>query len=453
MFNLKNLFGKGDSKESPSSTSEPKKLKQKTKETAQNLVKVINDDSLETFSKTASDVEILGAVYKMMVKTYSDDKLHDELVQNQHEQREILAEKRHKEIIQALSSLSFGAGKETKVEKEEEDEDEEEKPSKSTKRSKIPKGVKKTPKKVPKITKTMPEKVGSSPAIPAVGTGVGAAAVGIGLLGSVSAQMAKAETTIQPYTQANIVAGTNLEEHKIIKGNKDVTTGRTFDKNLTEMSIGEVVDLANRRRKYYGGRGGSAMGRYQFIPGTLEQQAVKAFGAEWKSIPFNETNQDILNGQFIKSNANMLEAGGVPVSTASLYLMHFLGSVEKTKAILQSYPETPMRNFMSASEQKMNPSVANMSVGKYREHLKSKGYSYQPIDNKSLQSEPLRPAASINTSSLENRQLNESLTAPIVAETTINQNNFNMFQPQQSRAQQQKNMDDRSAYERKSRTA
>lgn len=475
MFNLKNLLF-GDSNKSPSSVSgeqkeqpnSAKNIKNKTKETAQKLVNVINDDSLETFSKNSTDVEILGAVYNMMVKTYSDEKLREEMEVNNAEQKEIRSQQRHDELIKALSSLSFTT-----------------KPVKQTKKVKkgntqdkiipeiSPKGVPKTtPQKVPKqstekptaskqpATKsekpvTTPPKVSGTPPVPSVGKGAVAVAAGAGILGSVSSQMAKAETTSGPdaYTQANIV-GKPGPEHQIKKGNTDVTTGKKFTKDLTEMTIGEVADLGTRRRKHYNDRGGSAMGKYQFVPGTLIEQAKKAFGEEWKNIPFTPDNQDILNGQFIKSNAQKLTDAGIPVNTASLYMMHFLGDVRKVEKILSANDETPMSSFLSTKEIGMNPSIATMSVGEYRQHLQSKGYDYNSIDNKTLQSEPLynKPASSINSSSLENRDLNESLNTPIVASNVVNQNNYNMYQ-QQHRPTQSKNIDDRSAFERKSRVA
>ena len=65
-----------------------------------------------------------------------------------------------------------------------------------------------------------------------------------------------------------------------------------FEKSLNEMTIREVIDLGKRRYEYYKipdpknskkfiYRGGSAMGKYQFVPATLETQAKKLYGKDF----------------------------------------------------------------------------------------------------------------------------------------------------------------------------
>ena len=273
--------------------------------------------------------------------------------------------------------------------------------------------------------------------------------------------MARAEAPSGPeaYTQANIV-GEKGPEHQIIKGNLDVTTGKKFDKDLTEMTMAEVISLQKRRYEHYvkvdktGKKihlGGSAMGRYQFIPGTLAEQAQATFHDGWQNLPFSKDNQDALNRGFIKNNARILTSAGLPVNTATLYMMHFFGNTTQTKKVISSNDDVKMTEILSPMQAQQNRSIAAMTVKDYKEHLAKKGYNFEGIDNKRLQSEPVinNQGTSVNTSSTEHQKLNEQMDTS-VASTTYNQSNYNMYQSQQNRPTIE-NYNDKSAYEKKSR--
>lgn len=475
---IKNLLtGSSASSEAPSSISTPKKknVKDRTTETAKSLAKIYNEQTLTNFTSN-SPADILNGIYKLMVKIQFDDKLEKELYDNQAEELNSETEKRHKEILKALGSLSFSKPNKPKEEgtpsgAEIKSGIKPETPAAPSGTPKeVPKGTsKQTPEPKAKTTKTVPEKpvaakpvgtqpvtpkpVSQPPVVPPVGKG--AAVVTTGILGTVSSQMAKAEAPHGPeaYTQANIPVGGKLKDpaHQIIKGNTDITTGKKFDKDLTEMTIGEVVELGIRRQQTIP-RTTSAMGKYQFIASTLEERARSVFGENWRTVPFSKDNQDALNKSFIKSNAQKLTRIGVPVSTASLYMVHFSGNAEFAKNVINSSGDVKMQTLMAPGQAKSNPGIANKTVSEYKKHLSDKGYSFAPIDNKALQAEPIlnTTAQIVNSNTLQNQELNEKLNQSIQGGQTINQTNLNISQPQQQRTSPQSG-DDRSAYERKSK--
>lgn len=250
----------------------------------------------------------------------------------------------------------------------------------------------KVPSKAPTATPAaqQAQTATKAPTVPAVAAGT-AIVAGAVTAKEVSAKIARGESRgekKESYTQANIV-GNNVKEAQIIKGNIDVTTQKPFDKNLTEMTIPEVIDLAKRRYQYYSitdpktgkkvFRGGSAMGKYQFIPGTLEAQAKYLYGENWKTKVFDETAQEDLNESFIMSNAERLKKAGVPVTDASLYMMHFFGNPKQTKMVLESPDDFPMKDILGDFASKQNPSIAKMSVSEYKKHLMKKGFDFKEI--------------------------------------------------------------------------
>jgi hypothetical protein len=421
------------------------KIQLKTKETARNIANIINKQTVQNLNNNDSNEKLLGSLYKLMVKIQYDNKLQQEIYSDHQKERENIAKRQHKEIIDALSMSSLNK-KNKKIEKA--------KKSDKNKAEKIKKQDKNTE---PPVENNAPTTTGTPPKI----SGTSILPASAGLLGAISTQMARAEAPSGPeaYTQANIV-GEKGPEHQIIKGNLDVTTGKKFDKDLTEMTMAEVISLQKRRYEKYvkvdktGKKihlGGSAMGRYQFIPSTLAEQAQATFHDGWQNLPFNKDNQDALNRGFIKNNAGKLTSAGLPVNTATLYMMHFFGNTTQTKKVISSNDDVKMTEILSPMQAQQNRSIAAMTVKDYKEHLAKTGYNFEGIDNKRLQSEPVinNQGTSVNTSSTEHQKLNEQMDTPVTS-TTYNQSNYNMYQSQQNRPTIE-NYNDKSAYEKKSR--
>lgn len=92
--------------------------------------------------------------------------------------------------------------------------------------------------------------------------------------------------------QNNTKAGDNFDSsaYNAVYGNGKY--GRP-NKNLTDMTIGEVVDYQTRFHKNGGGRSpNTPMGAYQINKATLLEHAPKALGPNWKEEKFTPENQE-----------------------------------------------------------------------------------------------------------------------------------------------------------------
>jgi hypothetical protein len=198
------------------------------------------------------------------------------------------------------------------------------------------------------------------------------------------------------------------KDAEIKSGNIDVTTGKKFEKDLNDMTMQEVISLAERRKKYYSdfkydGKKvdlavSGASGRYGFTPETIEDYASKLFGRNWKNELYDEKNQEELQTLLLKSNILKIEEQKIPISTAFLYMKHFFGSnSSKPLQIINAdddkkmYVErNPKLSIMSETQAKYNPVQAAMTVKQYKDDLIKKGFTFDPIDTKKLISDEER---------------------------------------------------------------
>ena len=271
------------------------------------------------------------------------------------------------------------------------------------------------------------------------------------------------------YTQANIVKGTNSNESNIVKGNIDVTTGKPFEKSLNEMTIGEVLALARRRYNYYSipdpknpgktkGRGGSAMGKYQFVPKTLRQKAQELYGKEYETRLFDADAQENLQESLLKSNSTRLKDAGVKPSDAALYMMHFFGNPTQTALVLNGdenasmldvldflYKQNP-KEYAQASLQ--NPNIAKMTIGQYKKWLRNKGFDFQDVDITKL-NEPIKSpgtGAAMDATSTQNSAAKADAKA---TQSSVTNNITTQSQQNKKSSPQNKKEDDRPAYQKK----
>lgn len=205
-----------------------------------------------------------------------------------------------------------------------------------------------------------------------------------------------------------------FKEAEIVRGNIDVTTGKKFEKDMSEMTIEEVISLGNRRRAYYAnftfkGKPVSlsittASGKYGFIAAALEDNGYRLFGENWKKETYNSTTQEALQSFLLKTNILRAERENAPVSTAFLYMKHFFGpNSSKPLQILNARDDERMSDIMSDAQKNSNPLQANMTVKQYKEHLIQKGFSFELLDTKKLVTEedrrkiqPTRAAPQVN---------------------------------------------------------
>ena len=216
----------------------------------------------------------------------------------------------------------------------------------------------------------------------------GAIAAGT-IAGDAAAKMAQRESAgnkPDSYFLANFVKdGDTTGTNKIVKGNIDITTNKPFEKSLNEMSITEVIELAKRRSKFFGKSGaGAAMGKYQFMPGTLHDQAVKLFGPWALYQPFDEKNQELLQLSLINQNAKALLNAKLPITDASLYLMHFFGNSKQTALVLNGEDSDSMNDILGPAGARANPNIAKLTVGQYK-----KSYLMKTFDMKLISYEEL----------------------------------------------------------------
>jgi len=189
-------------------------------------------------------------------------------------------------------------------------------------------------------------------------------------------------------------------DHIIIKGNVDVTKSSPnnivyFTKNLTEMTIIEVCELAERRSVYYRGAGaGAAVGKYQFMghggvppkspyKSVLEGYAKSVFGFGWENIIYDEQVQEILQQSLLQDNARYIVNSNQPLTDISLYLSHFLGygggkkliDIMGNGEIRGANPNQLMGDYMSEVAKKANSYVADSTLAQYLNNLKKKGFN------------------------------------------------------------------------------
>lgn len=470
----------------------------------------------DILGKNATDAEVLGGIYKLMVQKEKLNVLEHERRKNYKEEEENEQARRHAEIIKALSIRRKKVPQKTKKEKSDS-----EKPGLPALPSlpKLPKTTAPKTTSTPPSTPAAPVKPPTTPTTPAAPAGPAApatpaapvkppaataapttptapatsaptatpapvtpkpptttatqapsvtapsatkivtVAAGTGFVSSVAAKIAKGESrgsSKMSYTQANIV-GKDVQQANIIKGNIDVTTGRPFEKSLTEMNIGEVIELGRRRYKHYNQKGGSALGKYQFIPGTLEETAKKVYGSLWKEKIYDEKTQEELNEGFILSNAERLKRANLPISDASLYMMHFFGNTVQTGLLLNANDSDSMEPILDyyhnigkqkAKPSEQNKSVANMTVADYKKHLRSKGFDFQVVDGSKLQPIVRNGGDQTQQTSIENMDLRKSLASNQNTQKVTN--NINQSTVTSSRAEDE-TVDDRPAYERKTK--
>jgi hypothetical protein len=232
------------------------------------------------------------------------------------------------------------------------------------------------------------------------------------------------------YNIMNIVG--SASDALIIKGEKDVTTGKTFENNLTDMTMGEVYDLGKRRNAYYKGKGGEAAGKYQFVPSTLAWYAGMIFGKDWRNQKFSIENQERVMDQFEETRAVELARQGVPLTKESAYLYHLKPST--VGKILKADPDVLMGQFLSEKERTENERIANQTVGQYRKKLQAQGFTSDVVTTSTATIPTVDIKSVLDRISIENEELKkafkESITA-IVDESTkiinsITQNQVNV---------------------------
>ena len=167
--------------------------------------------------------------------------------------------------------------------------------------------------------------------------------------------------------------------------------GKKYGDNvkLTDLTIGESLEYANSR----GGNEG-ALGRYQFMPSTLEG-LLNGAGLSKKD-KFSAENQDKLYNVFSNRNASQLREGGEQATAENLHLAHFSGAGGALKLIkadqskrvgdvlgYDEFYKTGDRKGQMTDKWRTNKPVFDKTVGQYRADL-SKMHSKPPLTESQL---------------------------------------------------------------------
>jgi hypothetical protein len=251
-----------------------------------------------------------------------------------------------------------------------------------------------------------------------------AGAVGVTSVGrAIAERMAQRESAgnkPDSYFLANFVRGGDtpgnkmiLGSNKIVKGNVDITTGKPFTKSLNEMSIAEVIELSNRRSKFFGKSGaGAAMGKYQFMPRTLAEQVNKVFGPWGMYQPFSEENQELLQQSLMRGNAKALMNSKLPITDANLYLMHFFGNTKQASMVINGKDSDSMADILGPAGSKANPDVAKLTVGEYKKSYLAKSFNMKEITYKELTEDKSLP-------NVQDATINDKTTGKVIDDSSV----------------------------------
>jgi hypothetical protein len=165
---------------------------------------------------------------------------------------------------------------------------------------------------------------------------------------------------------------------------------------LTNMTIGEVLALAEERRKQFNkpnaegklGSIGVASGKYQFVPKTLKGTAEQVFGPNYLQEKFSPENQEKLHDRLFKNDILRMKSLGVPISEATIYMAHFLGPDGAAKLYFAS-DNTPMSEVMTAQQQQANQKLSQLTVGEYKSRITTNEGQRQALSNKEIDKERL----------------------------------------------------------------
>jgi hypothetical protein len=324
----------------------------------------IEEGTVKRLRRGDGIADVSSKLMNLVKKNYEDRKIKIELSKNFDEEAFAEEERRFEKLRKELEKINT-----KKVDK---------------KKKALKKLEKEENVKQPKSNKSSLVKTGAI---------VTAGVVGTIATGSVMAKIGSTEGT---YTSMNAVASKGEYESKTydVKAGQKSYSGKKYEKNLTDMTIDEVLLLADERKGQFGGSGaGTAAGKYQFMPDTIQGSMMKngkrakglaeqTFGPDWRNVKFSAENQDKMEMVLINNQATQLKSAGVPVSEATLKMMHFLGNADAAKKILDpSNDDKKMGDVFPVLNNSNNDAAAKMTVGEYKKSLEKRGFSFSSLSD------------------------------------------------------------------------
>lgn len=237
--------------------------------------------------------DVLGLIYNEMVKAREEEKLAEELQKNHQEQYDIEEEKRHQEIIKAISLKRKPSKKKQPVEKPET------KPEAKPEVKAKPKAetTTTTPKATPTTTTTTTTAVPKSTVVPT------------------------ATKVIAGATIAGLLMPSTSVAQSIEKASQQTGVDKSLMYAMAKQESGFDAGAAAKTS--------SAKGLFQFIKGTWDGM-VQKYGAKYpilKEKGPNDPDANALAGAlYIKENSDYLTKNNIPVNATNIYAAHFLGA-------------------------------------------------------------------------------------------------------------------------------
>ena len=350
----------------------------------------VEEGKIKRLTKGDSVTDVAVKLASLVQLSYEKKKLAAQLAKNFEKELFNEDKRRHQELINIIKNNKIKEKTKTdkKIKKSATKEGEATTPSQTTTLSNTP-----TNAITPKTTSLTTRGI-------AVGAGVAAAAVGVGVLSKVGASESQGN-----YNVMNAVAGEYKNKTNEIKaGNASYTGEGSYSKNLTDMTIGEVIQLGNDRKSKFGG-GGAAAGKYQFMPVTLQEQAQKVFGKDWANTKFSPENQEKLQNNLLEYQKKQLTSRGVEPSEAAIYMVHFLGNGGAAKMVLDpSNDDKKMGELFSRLNNSNNDTIAKMTVAQYKDSLAKKGFGFGPMQESqvttAVASAPSTPPTSVTATNV-----------------------------------------------------
>jgi hypothetical protein len=402
-------------------------------------------------SDNSQAVEVLGLIYREMVRVEEDKKLENEKKEKEKNDELEEEDKRNAAIIQALSGKKVKTKSKISTSK-----DKKEKTTDKKKQLPTKKDIKSSTSKVKSVDKSISE-IKKSPIDTAEKVGKGAAILGgaavVGGALTVSS-LAQAIGGAEAGGSYNVAFG-DVENPKTGQVSNTLKTklptAEEFSgKKLTEMTLAEVQKFQQMRNSKQKNTG--AVGKYQFVGSTLFGSKDKPGLVQRKGLSmdtkFTSDIQDQLNEMLYQDNVTALKSQGVPITNGNLYMAHYIGAggtaavyraaqkgenVTVAKAITDAGLPDPSTQNKELTEIKVKDFENILQT-----RLEKKGLKASP--------EPSIPVkgSQIDEASKVNKDAKKELDMPATQQKNVN--TTNVVSPNQINKPEQKE-DDRSAYE------
>jgi hypothetical protein len=376
---------------------------------------------------SSSAADVLGLIYRLMMRSEEDKKTQRELEHNKLEEEEKEEDDRNKALIRALTGRKSPSRKQKKAERRAEKKAE----KKEVPKTQTEKPTQKVSSKVETPSVTKPPSVSSAvrPTIPTAAKVVtGAAIVGAGGL------LMPSESVASVINKASDTVG--------------------VDKSL-------MYAMAKQESGFdpsAGAKTSSAKGLYQFIKGTWKTM-VEKYGSKYPILkergPDDAEANAVAGALFIKENSEYLKKNGIPVNATTVYAAHFLGAggaktlltADPNKLAAQLMPQAAQSNDFIFYEKTGNKPDKNKprTVQQVIDVLFEKVGKYQEKYAQAL-NVPNVPGEQIDVASKKNKDLKYVAQNDIKPAQIQNTTNVTQTAGQPSTQQQS---DDRNPYLKK----